>query len=184
MSGACWSEPVCAEGSAAPVDRAAAAASASSPVAPGSAVRLRHRRGGFTFIELLTVVVVVAILAAIALPRLRAAVYAADAAAMIEEGRQIMLAGVLALQEDGTFPPDAAPGEVPAGLDRYLPAGFEFGYRDIATYTWSSESTPDGETAFLYIDYSGNAAIASAMRRHEGANAIWTASQMILFASQ
>src|SRR5688572_2547119 len=128
ISGACWSKPVCAE--------------------PRGG-----RRGGFTFIELLTVVVVIAILAAIAMPRLRSAVNAADAAAMVESGRQIMMAGVLALQENGRFPPDSPAGVVPPGLDSYLPAGFEFRYRDVATYQWSSESTPDGETAFLYIDY-------------------------------
>ena len=144
----------------------------------------RARRGGFTFVELLTVTVVIAILAALALPRLRSAVSAADAAAMMEEGRMIMLAGVLALQTDGSFPPDAGPGVVPPGFPQFLPAGFEFRYRDVATYEWHSETTPDGAVGYLYIDYSGNDAIATAMRRHDGGNAMWTGSRMILFVSQ
>lgn len=144
----------------------------------------RARRAGFSLIELLTVIVVIGILASIALPLLRGAIDRADAATIVENGRTILLGGVLALHNTGQFPPDAAAGVVPPELAPYLAAGFDFDYEGVVTYRWESDNGPTGNTAFLYIDYSAHPGIARAMQRHEGNQAIWTDTEMIMILAQ
>jgi len=144
----------------------------------------REARGGFTLIELLTTMVVIGILAAIALPQLRGAIDKADAATIVEDARTILLAGVQALHDTGRLPAGGAPGEVPADLAAYLPAGFDFEYEGIITYTWKSDTSGGNSTAFVYVDHSAHSGIARAMKVHEGNNAIWTESEMIFFVNQ
>ena len=142
------------------------------------------RQAGFSLIELLTVIVVIGILASIALPLLRGAIHKADAATIVEDGRTILLAGVLALHETGQFPGDAPAGVVPADLAPYLATGFDFDYEGVVTYKWESDNGPTGNTAFLYIDYSAHPGIARAMQVHDGNQAIWTDTEMIMILAQ
>jgi type II secretory pathway pseudopilin PulG len=128
--------------------------------------------------------VVLGILAAIALPKLRGAIDKADAAIIVEDARTILLAGVQALHDNGQFPPDAGDGVLPTALEPYLGEGFDFYYQDIIPYTWKSDTSGGVSTAFVYVDYSTHPGIARAMRAHEGNNAIWTETQMIFFLSQ
>ena len=109
------------------------------------------RRGGFTLIELLTVMVVIAILAAIALPRLRSATERADAAIIVEDVRTILLAGVQVLLDTGQYPPDESAGVLPGGLAPYLGSGFDFDYQDVVPYTWRSDRSGGVSTAFVYV---------------------------------
>ena len=92
-----------------------------------SQVRRRDsRRGGFTLIELMIAASIVGILAGLALPNLQMMILrarAADAAADME----VVRVAVLNYQADLlTWPAEAALGQIPTGLDTYLPEGFTF----------------------------------------------------------
>lgn len=83
-------------------------------------------RRGFTLIELLTTMVVISILAAIALPMLRGAIIKAEAADLVGNLNAIRVAVVTYQSDQNAWPPDAGPGQVPNGLEEYLPGGFTF----------------------------------------------------------
>jgi prepilin-type N-terminal cleavage/methylation domain-containing protein len=138
-------------------------------------------RAGFTLIELLTVMVVIGILATIAVPRLRNAIDNADAAVIVEDARTILHAAVLTLYDTGQFPPDEAPGVVPAAFVQYLP-GTDFDYEGVITYQWRTGVDADGDpTGFLYVDLTGHGGIGAALQRHESNQSVWTTDEMIFW---
>ena len=138
-------------------------------------------RGGFSLIELLTVIVVLGILATIAIPRFREAADRADAAVIVEDARTILQAGVVAFYENGQFPPDAAAGERPEALEPYLP-GTDFIYEGTIPYTWRTGVDAAGDpTAYLYVDLSAHGGIAQAMERHEGPQSIWSPDEIVFW---
>jgi prepilin-type N-terminal cleavage/methylation domain-containing protein len=82
------------------------------------------RRGGFTLVELVVVVAVVAFLAAIAAPNLQRAIVKARAAEAVSD-LQVVRVAVLNYHADlHGYPRDANRGKVPPGLAEYLPEGF------------------------------------------------------------
>ena len=91
---------------------------------------------GFTLVELLTVMVLISILAAIAEPSLRRAVTKARAADAVADMNVVRLA-VLTFQADNdNWPRSQGKGRVPPDLEDYLPDGFSFTTPD---YTLSYE---------------------------------------------
>ena len=81
-------------------------------------------RKGFTLIELMIVVLIVSILAAIAQPRLSDVLVKARAADAYAD-MQVVRGATLEFQANQNgWPPDAARGVVPTGLDVYLPETF------------------------------------------------------------
>jgi prepilin-type N-terminal cleavage/methylation domain-containing protein len=86
---------------------------------------MRSRRG-FSFIELLTVMIVIGILASIALLKYRDFTNEALAARIGTDMETVRLAALNYYSETGNWPPEAAPGQVPAELVRFLPDGWRF----------------------------------------------------------
>lgn len=83
-----------------------------------------RRRGGFTLTELVVVVAVVALLAAVAMPKLQRAIVKARAAEAVSD-LQVVRVAVLNYHADRlAYPKDANRGKVPAGLASYLPTRF------------------------------------------------------------
>lgn len=81
---------------------------------------MRGRRG-FTLIELMIVVSILGLLAAIAAPKVQAARAHARAADVIGSMRAVRIAATIFYDSAATWPSNAAAGVVPTGLEGYLP---------------------------------------------------------------
>lgn len=111
-------------------------------------LRQRTRRG-FSLAELVTVLAVVGILAAISVLRANPAKDAARTAAVTSDLRTIALAAQSYQAEHGRWPRSGGVGTTPADLVNYLPGGFSFrgpGY----SYEYRSTEAP-GEPPSVFI---------------------------------
>lgn len=99
-------------------------------------------RRGFTLVELVVVVAVIAFLAAIAAPNLQRAIVKARAAEAVSD-LQVVRVAVLNYHADlHTYPKDATRGKVPTGLANYLPQGFSLTqkYWTVDYDNWSAQA--------------------------------------------
>jgi prepilin-type N-terminal cleavage/methylation domain-containing protein len=97
-------------------------------------------RKGFTLIELMIVVIIIGILAAIAIPKYMDITKKAEAARVISDFRTILMAVQLCVSQTGVYPPDTGPGSVPNMLKPYLARGFKFNLRPAmdVRYDWEN----------------------------------------------
>jgi prepilin-type N-terminal cleavage/methylation domain-containing protein len=105
----------------------------------------RRKQGvtGATLIELLTVMVVISILAGIALPRLRGAIVKAQAADLIGDMNVIKVAVITYQSDYNAWPTESAQGQMPTGLDEYLPEGFQW-ETELYTLDYQNRGSVDG----------------------------------------
>ena len=117
---------------------------------------MNARRAGFTLVELILVVVIVSVLAAIAIPNYQVVVTRARAADLL--GRiDVVEVGVQSfLGDNNAWPPDAATGVVPPGLVDYLPANFSFVGEDFQL-EWENGGGLIGVAIVTENDLLGNA---------------------------
>jgi len=107
-------------------------------------------RRGFSFIELLTTLAVLGILANVALPVTRIAKRRADGARVVADVHAARSALVEYFADKSNFPPSSGPGAVPNGLDAYLRDGFTFDYKD-NRYGWINFTGGAWNFQFLYV---------------------------------
>ena len=129
--------------------------------------------GGFTIIELLTVMMIISVLAGIAFPKLRGVILKAQAADVIGDMNVIKVA-VLTYQSDhNAWPRDRGRGQIPPELVEYLPGGFSFRKEDyILDYdNWSRRRRSPFKIGITFI--SRNEELGLAVLDMLGTN-IWT----------
>lgn len=85
-----------------------------------------HRRRGFSMIELMTVMAVIGLLAALGLPRYRDMKRRAYYANAVSDFNTVRVAAYNYFADNATYPPDGAPGTPPVVLTPYLPQNFTF----------------------------------------------------------
>lgn len=98
---------------------------------------------GFTMVEVLTVAVVMGTLVRIAIPNFHEVLLRARAAEVVGDFETVRVAALNYQADHLQWPEDAYAGQIPAGLDEYLPEGFDFvraGYR----LDWENWALPNG----------------------------------------
>ncbi len=88
-------------------------------------VRTMKDRKGVTLVEILVVMLIVSILAAIAQPKLMGVIVKARAADAISDMQVVRVAAYNYQSDQQAWPADADRGIVPPGLDEYLPGDFD-----------------------------------------------------------
>jgi prepilin-type N-terminal cleavage/methylation domain-containing protein len=83
-------------------------------------------RRGFSLVELLTALLIVATLVRISIPQVNRVLLRARAASVVGDMNTIRVAATAYLAEYHEWPADANGGEVPTGMEQYLPQGFSF----------------------------------------------------------
>jgi prepilin-type N-terminal cleavage/methylation domain-containing protein len=101
------------------------------------------RRRGFTFIEILVVMIVLSIMASLAILKYSDLRHRALTTSAIADLQAIRLAGYSAWYEHGVWPGEVGAGVVPGGLVPYLPGGFEFSKPEY-TLDWDNFVPPGG----------------------------------------
>jgi prepilin-type N-terminal cleavage/methylation domain-containing protein len=107
---------------------------------------MSRRRGGFTFIELLVVMIVIGLLAGLALLKYMDLKHRAMSTHAIADLQAIRLAGYSAWYETGAWPADAGAGVMPPALKPYLASGFSFSKPEY-TLDWENFVPPGGGTS-------------------------------------
>ena len=141
-------------------------------------------RAGFSLAELSVVVMIVSIVAGIALPNIRSALFRADATHIVADVSTIRLAAYNYLGDNGVFPASGGYGVVPAEMESYLADGFEFVYKDVE-YGWFAFNFPIAigfwntrTLGIVVVSFPNQAPLAEAMKSYIGPNAFWSTSLM------
>lgn len=88
----------------------------------------RSRRSGFTLVEILIVVVILGVLAALVVPNFASATTESAQAAFMTQVRTFTDAAMLHWTRTGEYPEDGSSGVIPVGMEEYIdPRSWESG---------------------------------------------------------
>lgn len=98
---------------------------------------MKVRNHGFTLVEIMIVVVIIGLLAAIAIPTFNRVKIKSQAARMANDFRQYEAAFNRFSMENGALPASSAAGTLPAGMTGYLPDSFTQPSALAGSYEWA-----------------------------------------------
>lgn len=90
----------------------------------------REDRRGLSVIELLGVMLIISILASVAQPQLSQVIVKAQAADLVSDMQTVRLAIYNYQADQQSWPAEVSSGQMPMGLETYLPEGFDFTAED------------------------------------------------------
>lgn len=123
-------------------------------------MRLRNKRQcGFTLVEIMIVVAVIGLLAAIALPNFVKARQVSQTTRMYADMKTAGTAFEVYAVENGDYPANAAPGEIPPGMAPYL-----------GRFPWTRKTVLEGTWNWDYDRYGFRAGIS--IINHEASSTI------------
>jgi prepilin-type N-terminal cleavage/methylation domain-containing protein len=129
---------------------------------------MRRTRRAFTFVELLVVVSVIGIVAAIAIPKLRDLKRRALATQIVGDFEVVRHAAMTFLTDSGYFPAEENAGVISKSMEAYLPTGFSMAKPDwtmdydhfellglqVIAVSFSTTDTKIGQTAMKLLGHS------------------------------
>lgn len=114
----------------------------------------RLRPGGFTLVEILIVVVILGILAAVVVPRFTGATDDARIGAFIASLKTYADTCEYYAAKEGAYPPDGSSGQIPAGFEDYVDQE-EFESPTPVGGVWDTEFNDSGVTAAVGVHFNG-----------------------------
>lgn len=114
---------------------------------PISIARRSPRTRGFTLVEVMVVVVVIGLLVAMSLPAYRRITMRSKTAAVVNDLRAFSTAFITYSLQNGHYPPDGLPQEIPAVMIDALPTNFALKTPIGGVYKWNFGVSADGITA-------------------------------------
>lgn len=112
-----------------------------------ASARRAFRIRAFTMVEIMVVVVIIGLLAAMALPTYRRITMRSKTAALVSDLRSYSTAFITYNLQNGKWPADELPQKVPAGMAGALAEGFTRKSPIGGVYKWNYDVSADGITA-------------------------------------
>ncbi len=118
------------------------------------ATKRTHSAHAFTLLEVMIVIVIIGVLAAITIPSFGGLVNEANKAAFVSDGKSITSAASLYRSREGVFPADASSGDIPVGFESYIDQNMWVNGTPVGG-VWDFERDSYGYTSAFGVHFNG-----------------------------